>query len=226
MASWNLRYLTQKLALGAEEMFAALQSQNALQEALARGVAAYKRSLTGVMVLTGVSMAPTLNPNASQQPDAVEKLLIRLIPRPSNRSLFTGDVIAFNNPFAPAAAQSGQPQQVMVRRIAAMEGDELISEEAGEDEVPEEYIIPDGHCWLLADNESLQPPHVIDSRALGPIPLSSIFGRVMYSMRSEHDHGPVENSEEGLAADAPVLEAELNLDTLWEEQGDEHEDEQ
>ena len=53
-----------------------------------------------------------------------------------------------------------------------------------------------GHCWVLADNPELEPPHVIDSRSFGPLPFSSILGRVMYSARSEKDHGPVENSPE------------------------------
>ena len=36
----------------------------------------------------------------------------------------------------------------------------------------------------------------------------------MYAAKSETDHGPIENSEEGMASDAPVLEAELDLDQL------------
>jgi hypothetical protein len=34
-----------------------------------------------------------------------------------------------------------------------------------------------GHCWVLADNEQLAPPHVIDSRSFGPLPLDTIVGR-------------------------------------------------
>jgi hypothetical protein len=34
-----------------------------------------------------------------------------------------------------------------------------------------------GHCWVLADNEQLAPPHVIDSRSFGPLPLSLVMGR-------------------------------------------------
>lgn len=141
-----------------------------------------------------------------------------------------------------------------------------------------------GHCWVLADNESLAPPHVIDSRSFGPLPLSHIVGRcggraagrlccglavdaldtthlppsipafwrrvaaksagwpalrrppppcpahhpshippprppcrprrILYAARSDTDHGPVENSEEGMAADAPVIEAELDIEAL------------
>lgn len=156
--AWNLRYLSQKLALGADEMLASLQSaSSSLPEAIEKGVAAYKRSLTSIIVLGGVSMAPTLNRHAEQQPDAVEKLLVRLIPRPSSKSLFTDDVVAFQNPFAASTIlDSGddveQPQQLMVRRIAAMEGDELIAvDESGvEGEDSEQYIIPQVlFCFLL-----------------------------------------------------------------------------
>ncbi len=38
--------------------------------------------------------------------------------------------------------------------------------------------------------------------------------RILYAARSETDHGPVENSEEGMAADAPVVEAELDVEAL------------
>lgn len=51
-----------------------------------------------------------------------------------------------------------------------------------------------GHCWVLADNADLAPPHVIDSRSFGPLPFTNILGRVAYSARSARDHGPVENS--------------------------------
>lgn len=42
--------------------------------------------------------------------------------------------------------------------------------------------------------------------------------RILYAARSETDHGPVENSEDGMAADAPVIEAELDVEALC--QGD------
>lgn len=217
---------------------------------------------------------------------------MRLLPRPSERNVFTGDVVAFTSPLTVAAAAVAGPggaaaarlpyggssaataaaaaaggigeelgQSTMVRRVAAMPGDELTT---GEEEGAESYIIPEvrptrwlsyselsvggrrargaycwaerarlrspelqsdllhsatcsfasqssrfrpllhnwrplalpptlhphpnpqpptpshpvqGHCWVLADNESLSPPHVIDSRSFGPLPLSHIVGR-------------------------------------------------
>ena len=83
------------------------------------------------------------------QPDAVEHLLVRLLPRPSERSVFAGDVVAFTSPLtlavaagpagvaglplggggAAAAAAADQEElaerlrhSAMVRRVAAMPG--------------------------------------------------------------------------------------------------------
>ncbi len=105
------------------------------------------------------------------QPDAVERLLVRLLPRPSERNVFTGDVVAFTSPLTVAAAAVAGPggaaaarlpyggssaaaaaaaaaggigeelgQSTMVRRVAAMPGDELTT---GEEEGAESYIIPE-----------------------------------------------------------------------------------
>lgn len=62
-----------------------------------------------------------------------------------------------------------------MRRIGAGPGDELTTD----DPEPETYTIPEGHCWVLADNEQLQPPDVIDSRSFGPLPLHHVLGRIM-----------------------------------------------
>lgn len=99
---------------------------------------------------------PPLLCRPRSNPDSVERLLVRLLPRPSSRTLFTGDVVAFSSPLAvaataaagampgalglPAAAAAAagvdplageQLQNTMVRRVAAMPGDELVT---GEDE--------------------------------------------------------------------------------------------
>lgn len=42
---------------------------------------------------------------------------------------------------------------------------------------PQPFNPLQGHCWVLADNEQLEPPHVIDSRSFGPLPLSNVVGR-------------------------------------------------
>jgi hypothetical protein len=68
---------------------------------------------------------------------------------------------------------------------------------------------------VLADNEELKPPDVIDSRSFGPLPVENILGRIIYYVRP-NDHGVVENSKAAMAADAAVLEAELDLSKLQE----------
>lgn len=66
-----------------------------------------------------------------------------------------------------SAAVAAQ-HHIMVRRLAALPGDELVT---GEDEEAESYVLPEGMCWVLADNDKLAPPDVIDSRSFGPLPL-------------------------------------------------------
>lgn len=228
----NLRYVSLKLSQAAQEAAAALSSATAsLPEALQRGMEAFRLPLTSVMLITGAAMSPTLNPKAASQPDAVERLLVRLLPRATPKTVHTGDVVAFRSPltvaaaagagagglggFAAAALEPELLQNTMIRRVAAMPGDELVAFEGEEHE--ETFVVPQGHCWVLADNEQLEPPHVIDSRSFGLLPLSNVVGRILYAARSETDHGPVENSAEGMEADAPVLEEELDLEKLCSE---------
>lgn len=77
-------------------------------------------------------MAPTLNSKASH--DTVDRLLMRCMPRASLKSIFSGDVVAFSSPLSP------NTEHVMVRRVAAVEGDELITD----DPTDGSYTIPEG----------------------------------------------------------------------------------
>jgi hypothetical protein len=218
----SLRYLAAKLAASAEEVAIQMQSSatSGLTEALAKGMEAFRRQLTAVGAVTGISMVPTLNADAVTRPEAAEKFLMRLIPRPvAQRSVFEGDVIAFTSPLVSPGTTA---DQIMVRRVAALEGEELVTDEPEED--AEAIVIPEGYCWVLADNEELAFPDVIDSRTFGPLPLNNIIGRVMYAAKSQTDHGPVENSISGMESDAAVLEAELDLDTLVGEDSSVEED--
>lgn len=72
-----------------------------------------------------------------------------------------------------------------VRRIAALENHIMLSSE--DDDAQER--IPPGHCWVLADNEQLEPPDVIDSRAFGYLDMNLIQGRVIYRVRQAHTTG-------------------------------------
>jgi hypothetical protein len=77
--------------------------------------------------------------------------------------------------------------------VAALENHIMLS---SEDEAAQERI-PPGHCWVLADNEALGPPDVIDSRAFGYLDMSLIEGRVIYRVSGVCDCVCVEGRETG-----------------------------
>ncbi len=64
-------------------------------------------------------MAPALNSKASSDPSAVEKLLVRLIPRPSERCLSVGDIVAHQSPLIHAA--QAEQQQVCAHAAAVVD---------------------------------------------------------------------------------------------------------
>jgi hypothetical protein len=170
-------------------------------------------------------MAPGLNREALKDPAAVEKLVLRHL-IPSRSSIWVGDVVAFTSPLS--RPDSEPSQNIMVRRIAAMEGASMVSEVPSSSskrvlvsdppgaEV-DAFDIPDGHCWVLADNPDLKPPHVIDSRSFGFIPLSSIIGRVAYSMTNKE---PIINSPTAAVMDDAVIEQEVLVEKRYEEGGE------
>ena len=67
----------------------------------------------------------------------VDRLLMRLMPAPSTKSLYVGDVVAFNSPATAAS-------DVLVRRIAALEGAEMVSDDP-EDQA---FTLPEGIVLL------------------------------------------------------------------------------
>ncbi|KAL6779798.1 CGL57 [Auxenochlorella protothecoides x Auxenochlorella symbiontica] len=213
--AWNLRYSLLKLKHAVSEAVAS-PHQGSVADVLQTTVEAYQRRLTQVIALAGVSMAPTLNPLGTKDPGAVEQLLVRQIPRPSTSNVWVGDVVALKTPSSlqPISLANTEHVDYMVRRVAAMPGEELVTDDPEDEPV----VLQQGQCWVLADNEELQPPAVLDSRTFGPLDLSSIIGRVLYAARSPSDHGPVENSTAAMQADVAVLEAELDIDKLCKQE--------
>eukprot|EP00959_Pyramimonas_sp_CCMP1952_P256151 5350119-Pyramimonas_sp.AAC.1 len=57
----------------------------------------------------------------------------------------------------------------------------------------EAFYLPEGTCWVEADNEKMKPEEAMDSRHFGPIDYNNVIGRAMYFYRSDVDHGSVEN---------------------------------
>eukprot|EP00210_Caulerpa_lentillifera_P004646 g4431.t1 len=212
MTSTSARYLLQRLNFALEIAYKRILAPQssllaAYSDALEQGTKAFTQELTEVIYLSGPSMTPTLNPNGEKDRDAVDRLLLRLIPLPSVRSIHVFDVVAFDSPY-----RFGDNQTVLVRRVAALPGHQMISDSV----VLEPFVIPPDHCWVLADNSKLEPSEVVDSRFFGPLPLENIRGRVIYNGYNKQDHGRVLNSAKSRLVDEAVLKYELDLDRMFD----------
>ncbi|MEW5299296.1 MAG: hypothetical protein WDW38_003388 [Sanguina aurantia] len=226
--AYSSRYQLVKLASAGEEFLHQLMSKpqsrtqqaSSFSEVLGTAVSkfkeAYHQQLTTVMYIAGAAMAPSLNARASTDKNAVEKLVVRLLPRPSSRSVMIGDVIAFNSPLS--SSSSSTPQNVLIRRVAAVEGDEMLTGDetsASGEAAAAPMVVPAGNCWLLADNEKLPSSDVIDSRKFGFVPFSNIIGRVVYAAASRTEHGRVRNNPLSEESDDAVVEQEVDKDKLF-----------
>ncbi|KAF5459379.1 hypothetical protein F2P56_023331, partial [Juglans regia] len=118
--------------------------------------------------------------------------------------VFTGDVVLLRDPMK-------SHNNFLVRRLAGIGGyHEMVSK----DEKEEPFVLENNQCWVSSDNENLKPEEANDSRNFGPVPLRNIVGRVIYSMRTVGDHGPVQNSNSSMEVDSKVLEIELDVDEM------------
>ncbi|KAG9445657.1 hypothetical protein H6P81_011785 [Aristolochia fimbriata] len=144
----------------------------------------------------GEEMAPTIAAQGGT-------LLVRKLPYVDPTNVFVGDIVVMKDP--------EKPDDYLVRRLAAIEGYEMVSK----DEKDEPFVLQKDECWVLSDNESLKPKQEAkDSRTFGPLHLGDIVGRVIYSLRTAVDHGPVQNSRFGMYKDSPVLAVELDVDEM------------
>ncbi|KAG2719154.1 hypothetical protein I3760_03G256400 [Carya illinoinensis] len=143
----------------------------------------------------GEEMAPTIGAQGGT-------LLVRKLPATDPTRVFVGDVVVLKDP--------QNSDNYIVRRLAAIEGYEMVSK----DEKDEPFVLEKDQCWVLADNENLKPKEVNDSRTFGPVSMTDIAGRVIYSLRTAVDHGPVQNSHFSMRKDLPVLEVELDVDEM------------
>lgn len=62
-----------------------------------------------------------------------------------DRRVFVGDVVVVKDP--------DNPDKFLVRRLAAIEGYEMLST----DEKDDPFVLEKDECWVLADNETLKP---------------------------------------------------------------------
>ncbi|XP_008447254.1 uncharacterized protein LOC103489739 isoform X2 [Cucumis melo] len=163
------------------------------------GDAVWKNLLQGKLTylhwIKGQEMAPTVG-------EAGGTLLVRKLPDANPTSVYVGDVVVVKEP--------EKPENYLVRRLAAVEGHEMLST----DEKDQPFTLEKDQCWLLADNEKLKPKEAYDSRTFGPVSMSDIVGRAIYCLRSAVDHGPVQNSNFSMKRDSPILEIELDVDEM------------
>eukprot|EP00873_Tetraselmis_striata_P014728 jgi/Tetstr1/434992/TSEL_002591.t1 len=203
--AWTARYLLQKAELSLREVLDSGSGLGgrSLRDLGAAFLGALNAPLTMELYMGGGAMAPTLGGAAA----AAAAASGQPIKSPSASTVFAGDVIAFNSPLpAPGGKGSG----VLVRRVAATEGVDMVSDVEGD----EGFALPAGTCWVLADNETLPLEEAPDSRAFGPLPLDAVLGRVVYYARSPSEHGLVQNSEAARWMDEPVLECEVDPEAL------------
>ena len=199
-----------RLACVAADARAATAAGGAWLPALAT---AATRAVTQPLVLAGAAMAPTLNAAARRDAGAVEGLLLWREPGLAPR---VGDVVALTAP--PADAVVAPPPleaqgAILIRRVGALGGQTLVTDDPADGEV----AVPPGCVWVEADNAALPPSAARDSRSFGPVPTSSLLGRIVYSAASSTDHGPVvDGVSAATAADAAaVLAAEpVDVDRL------------
>ncbi|WOH01777.1 hypothetical protein DCAR_0521162 [Daucus carota subsp. sativus] len=147
----------------------------------------------------GQEMAPTISEEGGT-------LLVRKLPISDPTYVFVGDVVVVRDP--------EKSENRLVRRVAAIEGHEMVSK----DEKDEPFVLEEDQCWVLADNDNLKPKEARDSRMFGPVPMTDIVGRVIYSLRTAVDHGPVQNSRFGMRRDSSVLEVELDVNEMAKNQ--------
>lgn len=155
LSLWTLRYAVCKVRT-AVDVFISLgpPSSVSLPDRLEAALDNLQNRLTRLIHLSGDAMHPTLNPRYPEDPHAVDSLIMRRLLHPSMSCVGVGDVVAFLSPYP-----LGEQACWMVRRVAAMEGEMLESSDPSQS-----LIVPPGHCWLVADNPELEPPHVMDSR--------------------------------------------------------------
>uniref|UniRef100_A0A7C8YWX7 Peptidase S26 domain-containing protein n=1 Tax=Opuntia streptacantha TaxID=393608 RepID=A0A7C8YWX7_OPUST len=163
----------------------------------------FQDTMTYLFQSKGLEMSPNIS--------AEETLVVRKLPgtdggsRRRHDQINVGDVIIMKDPYVS--------DNHMVRRLAALEGDEMVSTQ----EEDESFVLEDGQCWVLSDNKSLKPKESKDSRSFGPISVTDIVGRVIYRYRSPRDHGFMVNSKVSMSRDMPVLYAELDMKELYAE---------
>ncbi|KAK9724305.1 hypothetical protein RND81_05G062500 [Saponaria officinalis] len=197
----SFQYLSQKVSHASLLTLEKYETgQLALKDVWATGVRnTFTRGMIYLYRTNGSEMEPTVSPK--------DTLVVRKLPylsasskilKQHRQQLDVGDVVVLKDPM--------DSNNHIVRRLAAVGGYEMAS--TNEDDKP--FVIEDGQCWVLSDNNSLQPKEFNDSRTYGPISMSDIVGRVIYRYRTFHDNGLMVNSKLSMIYDMPVLYIEVD----------------
>ncbi|KAL6208771.1 hypothetical protein ACLB2K_019716 [Fragaria x ananassa] len=207
LGTW-FRYIAHKLEYSATISWKFWEMQNYKRGQITDrelGDAVWKNLFQGKLTYLhwnkGAEMAPSIG-------DQGGTLLVRKLPAADPRRVFVGDVVVLKDP--------DNPDNYLVRRLAAVEGYEMLST----DEKDDPFVLEKDECWVLADNEALKPKEANDSRKFGPVSMTDIVGRVIYCLRTAVDHGPVQNRQVtqtdhfSMRKDSPVLEVELDVDEM------------
>ncbi|KAG2447030.1 hypothetical protein HYH02_008182 [Chlamydomonas schloesseri] len=109
--------------------------------------------------VTGPSMFPTFGGRGD--------FVIAEAVTPIWGQLQQGDVVICTRPVDPAES--------IIKRVVAMEGEEVVLYPDREHHEVRRIKVPPGHVWIQGDNLT----HSLDSRQYGPVPLAMVRGRVL-----------------------------------------------
>ncbi|CAN8306143.1 unnamed protein product [Cochlearia groenlandica] len=152
--------------------------------------------ITYLHSIKGQEMAPTMMGSHENT------LLVRKLPVVDTRYVFVGDAVVLKDP--------KETNKYLVRRLAALEGCEMVSN----DEKDKPFVLEKDQCWVVAENQEIKSKEAYDSRTFGPVSMADIVGRAIYCLRTAVDHGPVSNSEFAMEEDTPILAVELDVDEM------------
>ncbi|KAI0772713.1 peptidase S24/S26A/S26B/S26C [Irpex lacteus] len=129
-----------------------------------------------LMLVTGRSMQPTLNPDDSRWRDIVwvDRFSIHI-----KREYVRGDIVALRSP---------SDSKLIVKRLIALPGDVVRTLPPYPDA---EVRLPEGHVWVEGD----EPFHSEDSNTFGPVPLGLIDSRLDTILWPPNRYGPIVNPD-------------------------------
>ncbi|EOA27902.1 hypothetical protein CARUB_v10024076mg [Capsella rubella] len=159
----------------------------------------FKNLFYGKISFLHSDKVPEMSPTMTAKENT---LLIRKIPIANTRFVFIGDAVVLKDP--------KDSDKYLVRRLAAVEGFEMVS--GNEKEEP--FVLEKDQCWVIAENQDLKAKEAYDSRTFGPVSTADIVGRAIYCLRTAVDHGPVRNSHTAMGHDSPILAVELDVEEM------------